>query len=253
MKAERARAGVLRRGFSFFVDGILVFIPFQALAAILFVLTAGSVQFSHGITYTSCAKATGLPNDLKPAPPAHANAANVCKTYFFSAETARQLTISHVTKDGNTQPTVSQTYMVSRNDKVIDGWSLDWPAWIALFAYLFWARLREDGTIGDRANKIILVDDSLKTMSPPNVRQMTIRTLVLLGPMVAAMLGAAFLFYLDGHSADQLASTGDWIWLIALAAPVLIFYLMCSVQIALKRDPVWDRMARTAMLVKVAA
>lgn len=196
MKAERARAGVLRRGFSFFVDGILVFIPFQALAAILFVLTAGSVQFSHGITYTSCAKVASLPNDLKPAPPAHANAANVCKTYFFGAETARQLMISSVTKDGSTTSTVSQTYMIDRNDKVIDGWSLDWPAWIALFAYVFWARLRKGGTIGDRSNKIILVDDSLKTTSPPNIRQMTIRTLVLVGPMAAAMLGVALLSHL---------------------------------------------------------
>lgn len=48
MKAGRARAGLLRRGFSFFIDGILVFISFQALAAFLFVLTTGSVQFSHG-------------------------------------------------------------------------------------------------------------------------------------------------------------------------------------------------------------
>jgi hypothetical protein len=45
---------------------------------------------------------------------------------------------------------VSQTYMISRNDKVIDGWLLEWPAWIALFACLFWARLRKGGTVGKR-------------------------------------------------------------------------------------------------------
>jgi len=249
MKAERARAGLLRRGFSFFVDGILVFIPFQALAAILFVLTAGAVQFDRGVTFTQCVKATNLPADLKPAPPADANSAQICKTFFFGLETARQLTIVRVTKDGKETSTESRNYILNRNDKVIDGWSLDGPAWVALLAYLIWGKLRKGGTIGDRTNKIVLVDDSLKTTSPPNIQQIAIRYLALLGPMLLATLAITVVSRLPGALETRITAQ-DWVWLFAFAIPALLYYLVCGVQIMLKRDPVWDRVARTAVIVK---
>lgn len=252
MKTERNRAGLFRRGFPLFVDATVVFVPFQIVAAILFAITAGQVQFNHGVTFTSCYKATGVPADLKPAPPENANAARVCKTTFFGAEIARHLTVSRITKTDSTTTSVGQTYMLDAHDKPIDGWSLDWPAWLALLAYLFTMRLRRGGTLGDRTNKIILVDDSLKTMSPPGVRQMAVRTLVQIGPMAAAVLATLMLAYLDNDSAEQLTAAGHWIWLIAFAAPVVLFYLVSGIQIALKRDPPWDRVARTAMLVRAA-
>lgn len=252
MKTERLRAGLFRRGFSLSIDVLLVCIPFQILTAILFATTAGQVQFNHGLTYTRCFNVTSLPGDLKPAPPANANTAQVCKTSFFGAEIARQLTVARVTQSGNTTSSVAQTYVLDAHNKTISGWTLDWPAFVALIAYLIWAPLRDGGTIGQRTTKIVLVDESLKTTSPPSLQRVGVRTLVLFGPFVAALLGESLLGHLGSESADQIVSTGFWVWLVALAAPVTLFYLVCAVQIARKRDPLWDRAARTAMLVKAA-
>ena len=252
MKTERLRAGFWRRTLSFFLDGIIVFLPFQIIAIVLFTLTAGSVQFASGLTSATCYKATGIPPDLKPPPPANPNAAEVCKTFFLGLETARRLTVFHITKDGNTTYKISQSYSLDRNDKPVDAWSLEWPAYIALFAYLFWFKLKKSGTLGDRATKIHLVDDSLKTSLPPPAKQMAIRYAGMLGPFLvttAIILTLAKLF--DG-SAEDMAKYHYLAIALALMAPAFAYYFVCFVQIVRKRDPYWDRWAMTAVLKRVA-
>ena len=245
---ERLHAGFWRRTFSFFLDYMIVSVPFQVAAVILFALTAGMVQFAGGITTTVCYKATGIPADLKPPPPANPNAADVCRTSLFGAETARRLTVLHITKDGNTTYKISQSYSLDRNDKPIDAWSLEWPAYLALLIYLFWAKLRKSGTLGDRACKISVVDDSLKTTLPPPARQMAIRYAALLGPFVATaaiILGAAKLV---GGTAEDMAKYHYIAVALVLMGPAFAYYFVCFVQIVRKRDPYWDRWAMTAVV-----
>jgi uncharacterized RDD family membrane protein YckC len=253
MKTERLRAGFWRRTFSFFLDGIIVFLPFQIVAAILFALTAGLVQFTAGGINTSvCYKATGIPGDLKPPPPANPNAARVCKTSLFGAETARLLTVARVTKEGSVTYTVSETYYLDSNNKQIDAWSLNWPAYLALLAYLIALKLRKSGTLGDRAAKISVVDDSLKTSLPPPIRQMAIRYAALLGPFLvtaAIMLGLIKFF---GGTADDMAKYRYLAIAFVLMTPALVYYFVCFVQIVRKTDPYWDRWAMTAVLIRPA-
>lgn len=85
---------------------------------------------------------------------------------------------------------------------------------------------RSGGTLDDRANTILLVDDSLKTMLPPSLKQMTIRTLVQIGPMAATVFATLVLAHLDNDAAKQMAAAGHWVWLIAFAAPAT---LLCAV------------------------
>ena len=251
MKAERLRAGFWRRTFSFFLDYMIVFVPFQIAAVILFALTAGMVQFAGGITTTVCYKATSIPPDLKPPPPVNPNAAEVCKTSLFGAETARRLTVLRITKDGNTTYKISQSYSLDRNDKVIDAWPLDWPAYIVLFFYLFWAKLRMPGTLGDRAAKISVVDDSLKTSLPPPARQMAIRYTALLGPFLVTTAVILALAKVFGSSADDMAKYHYLAIALVIMSPALIYYLICLVQIVRKTDPFWDRRAMTAVVRRV--
>ncbi|MCX7307067.1 MAG: RDD family protein [Afipia sp.] len=254
MKAERLRAGFWRRMFSFFIDAVVVFLPFQVLAAILFALTAGAVQLAAGgFATTVCYKATSIAPDLKPPPPANPTAAKVCKTTLFGAETARQLTVSHSTKTGNTTYKISETYSLDRNDKQVDAWSLEWPACIALLAYLIWFKLRKPGTLGDRACKISVVDDSLKTSLPPSLRQMAIRYSALLGPFVvtgAMILGAEKLV---GGTAEDMMKYHYLAVALAIMAPAMVYYFVCFVQIVRKCDPYWDRWAMTAVLRRSTA
>lgn len=249
MKADRVRAGFWRRTFSLFLDAILVFIPFQIIAAILFALTAGLVQFSAGgITTSVCYKATGVPGDLRPPPPANPNAARVCKTSFFGAETARHLTVANVTKTGNTTYTISQSYYLDTSDKQVNAWSLNWLAYLALLAYLIALKLRKSGTLGDRATKISVVDDSLKTSLPPPVKQMAMRYAAIVGPFLVTAGIILTLAKVVGGSAEDMAKYHYLAVAFAIMAPALVYYLICLVQIVRKTDPYWDRWAMTAVI-----
>ena len=66
--ADLPRAGFWRRWLAALIDMIIVMLPFQALAAILFVMTAGGIQMASGF-YSSCAPVTTIPETLAPAPP----------------------------------------------------------------------------------------------------------------------------------------------------------------------------------------
>lgn len=252
MKAERLRAGFWRRFFSLFIDAILIFVPFQILAAILFALTAGHVQFTAGGINTSvCYKVTGIPNGLKPPPPTNLNAAQLCKKSFFGAETARLLTVSRITKDGNLTYTVSETYYIGTDNEQVDAWSLNWPAYLVLLAYLIALKLRKSGTLGDRATKISVVDDSLKTSLPPPAKQMAIRYAVLLGPFLVTAAVILILAKTIGTTAEDMVKYHYVAAALALMAPALIFYFIALVQIVRKTDPFWDRAALTAVIRSV--
>ncbi|MBI3699086.1 MAG: RDD family protein [Afipia sp.] len=249
MKAERLRAGFWRRTLSFFLDYMVVIVPFQLIAVVLFALTAGMVQFTAGgVTADVCYKATGIPGDLKPPPPANFNVAQVCKTTLFGAETARWLTVARVTQDGNTKYSISERYALDRHDQVIDAWSLNWIAYLVLLAYLVAFKLRKGSTLGDRALKISVVDNSLKTNLPPPFKQMAIRYAVLLGPFLVTAAIMLILARTIGTTAEDMAKYHYIAATFALMAPALIYYFIALVQIGRKTDPFWDRAAMTAVV-----
>ncbi|MEW6768490.1 MAG: RDD family protein [Pseudomonadota bacterium] len=252
MKAERLRAGFWRRAISLFLDAMIVFIPFQIAAAALFALTSGHIQFAGGgINTTVCYKATGIPNDLNPPPPKNFNVAQVCKTSIFGAETARRLTVARVTKDGNATYRISESYSLDRNDKIVNAWGLEWPAYLVLLAYLIALKLRKGGTPGDRATKISVVDDSLKTDLPPPLKQMAIRYAVLLGPFIVTAAIILILARAIGTTAEDMAKYHYIAAAFVLMAPALIYYVIAFVRIVRKTDPFWDRAALTAVIRSV--
>ena len=158
------------------------------------------------------------------------------------------LCVVPISKDGNTTYKISQSYSLDRNDKAIDAWSLDWPAYLVLFAYLFWAKLRKPGTLGDRAAKISVVDDSLKTSLPPPVKQMAIRYAALLGPFLVTTAIILTLAKLFGSSTEDMAKYHYLAVAFVIMAPALVYYFVCFVQIVRKTDPYWDRWAMTAVI-----
>ena len=89
MITERKRAGFWRRVVSIFGDSLIVFFPGQVIAAALLALTAGSVQFTSGVIYTTtCEPVSQIPQNLVPPPPANATEIKDCHVFWFGAETA---------------------------------------------------------------------------------------------------------------------------------------------------------------------
>src|SRR6202022_594158 len=109
--ADLPRAGFWRRWLATLIDSIVVTFPFQLLAAVLFAMTAGTVQMESGF-YSYCAAAKTVPQLLDPPPPHDSNFARVCRISFFGAPTGAVLTVGRVTRDGSATTTVSQGYML---------------------------------------------------------------------------------------------------------------------------------------------
>src|SRR5471030_571807 len=122
-------------------------LPFQIVAAVLFAITAGTIQMESGL-YRSCAFTKTIPQSLAPPPPHDSNFARVCRTSLFGAPTGIILTVGRTTRDGATTTSVSQNYMLDQDGKPIDGTNIDWIASLAFLVYLVGLVWKSGKTVG---------------------------------------------------------------------------------------------------------
>jgi hypothetical protein len=108
------RADFWRRFLTYLIDIIIVWMPIQIIAALLFATTSGWIQGTGGVTYTSCVTGPQMPESLDPPPPAGSNFARECHVYFFGAETARYVQVGRSTREGSSTTAVWRIYMLDR-------------------------------------------------------------------------------------------------------------------------------------------
>jgi hypothetical protein len=241
------RAGFWRRWFAILIDTIVVMFPFQIVAAILFAVTAGTVQMGSGF-FTFCAIDKTIPQGLDPPPPHDSNFARVCKFSFFGATTGAVLTVGRTTREANTTKTVTQGYMVDAGGKQIHGTSIDGIFWLAFLAYLFGMACRTGKTLGARAAKVRLIDVANPNASGVPLGKVIIRYLAM---MIGAVPAFAVLIYArvtTNGTADAFAESHSFNWFPYAAALGAIWGLVLIIQIARKTDPVYDRLAGTAVV-----
>jgi uncharacterized RDD family membrane protein YckC len=136
---------------------------------------------------------------------------------------------------------VSQIYTLDQDGHPVDGVSVGW--WImmlALIAYLVAMETRTGTTLGSRAMRIRVIDAA--TRAGPNVplRKIVSRYLVLLIgvlPFLAGIYFGSVIKELAGSSFTSVAMAVLFGWIIFLSA-----------QMARKRDPLYDRIAGTAVV-----
>lgn len=241
------RAGFWRRWLATLIDSIVVIFPFQVLAAILFAATAGGVQMNSGF-FRACAPATSVPKALDPPPPHDSNFASTCHVSFFGATTGATLTVGRTTREGTTTTNVSQNYMVDADGKPIRGTSIDGIVGLAFLAYLVGMVWKTGRSLGARTVGVRVVDAATPGTSGVPLRKAITRYLAM---VLGAAPALAILIYQRvavGGSADAMFTASFFRWFMyagglgALWAVVLIF------QIARKKDPVYDRLAGTAVL-----
>jgi uncharacterized RDD family membrane protein YckC len=247
----RPRAGFWRRLSAFIIDTIIVSLPIQILVVVLFALTNGAVQTTSGISFGNCLKTlqiTELPQGLDPPPPANSNQAVICSTSFFGLESARRLTVSRVTKEGIVTKTFSRTYALDAQGKPRNAVSLDSVAVLALFIYLITMEYRFGATLGKCLLGIRVADaDGPERLGIP-LRKAGIRNLLMWAwavPLFAVLL----VFLIVSHGDWELLMEDSffvWFWLAGI--PVFAWHLWVLVQIVCKLDPIYDKIAGTAVL-----
>ncbi|MBU6462174.1 MAG: RDD family protein [Bradyrhizobium sp.] len=244
---EPHRGGFWRRWLSAVIDIIIVTLPFSALAAILFSMTAGMVQMDSGL-FSTCTLSKAVPAvALDPPPPHDSNFSRICHVWFFTAKTGGVLTVGRATRDGNVTTTVTQSYMIDRNDKPIHGYAIDWIASLALLAYLVVMIWKSGRSLGDRVVKLKVIDTT-----NPAARGVPLGKAFLRYPamMIGFVPAFALLIWriMVGGSADAMFTPDTFKWMAVTFSLAGVWIIVLIVQIARKRDPYYDRLAGTAVI-----
>ena len=241
------RAGFWRRWLAILIDGIIVMFPFQILAAVLFAMTAGMIQMDSGF-FSSCDAASSIPQDLNPPPPHDSNFAQVCHVTLLGWPTGATLTVGRVTREGAATTTVSQGYMLDRHGTPINGTSIDWIVELVFIAYLVGMVWKTGQTLGAGIVGVRVIDTANPSISGIPLRKVIVRYLAMI---IGALPAFALLIYQRtavGGSADAMF-IGDFFRWFALAGVLgALWVLLLIVQIARKSDPVYDRLAGTAVV-----
>lgn len=243
------RAGFWRRWFSTLLDVIIVGVPFQIIVVILFALTGGAVQMTGGgIVFQSCravaVSSDFIPPDLSPAPPQNPNFARECTVSFLGLPTGHVLYVGHAERQGNMTNAVWRGYALDAAGKPVQAVALDGWVSLALLIYLIALSAMRGQTIGDRVARIRMIDVTAPPAKGVRVGKVVLRYVaMMLGAIPAFVLLILMMFKGDPAAALEMP-TMFWTSYLIGAAWVLVLV----VQIAMKRDPVYDWIAGTAVV-----
>jgi uncharacterized RDD family membrane protein YckC len=241
------RAGFWRRWAATVIDVIVVMFPFQIVAAILFAATAGTVQMNSGF-FTVCAPVKTVPQSLTPPPPHDSNFARVCKVSFFGAPTGAVLTVGRFTREGNTTTTVTQGYMLDIDEKPIRCTSIDWIVWLSFLVYLIGMVWKSGRTLGARVVGVKVVDAAEPDAAEVPIHKTIIRYLAMAIGFVPGFGVLLYRYAVSDGSADGMFTSDTFWWFICAGSLGALWIVVLIFQTAAKKDPVFDRLAGTAVV-----
>ena len=246
--AKSPVAGFWRRLASIIIDAIVIALPFQMLAAVLFAMTAGTVQMQSGF-FSSCENGgkDQISEQLRPLAPRDSNFITTCRTSLFGATTGRTLTVGRATREGNLTTTVTMSYMQDQEGTIIKGTDIGWIFNLTLMIYLVAMIWMTGRTLGGRAVRIRVIDTANPDAGEVPLRKAIVRYLVM---SIGFMPGAAFYAYQywsKGGIADQMFTAGAFPMYAATVVLATLWALVLIVQIARKADPIYDRLAGTSV------
>jgi uncharacterized RDD family membrane protein YckC len=242
------RGGFWRRWTATLIDWIVVAVPFQVLAVVLFAMTSGMVQMHGGLFFNNCDVAKTIPKSLSPPPPHDSNFARVCRVSLFGATTGVTLTVGRATREGSATKTVTQGYMLDQAGNPIDSFSLDWIVVFSFLVYLVWMIWKTGRTVGARILRIKIIDVADTGSSEVPILKVITRHLAMIIGFVPALALFSYQRAMSDGSADAMFTDRFFRWFIYADIVALIWSVLLIIQVARKRDPVYDRLAGTAVV-----
>jgi uncharacterized RDD family membrane protein YckC len=243
------RAGLWRRALAICFDFIIVCLPFQIAAAVLFAASDGKFQETMGLRMVQCdlvpasEVARFSEKGLVPPPPSDANYANSCTISLFGFPTAKVLVIGRHTVERTGTSTVTKdfhvAYPLSTDGNLAKAHSIDWMPQSALLIYWFATLTFFGQTIGMRVMKARLVMlDHVASRSVPFLRVFYRNFLAGLPMVPIIVVGVYGALFGDIPFGLLVGSTS-----IAFLAGVWVFR-----DLVFKWDPFFDRYAGTAVI-----
>jgi len=245
------RAGFWRRLLALTLDLIIIGTPFQIIAVVLFATTAGLVQMSGGgIVFKTCEPSQSVPENLVPPPPKDSNFATECRFSFLGLQTGQALIVGRNHKQGNTFTTVFRSYMTDPDGKPVQGYSIDGYFALSLTIYLLGMIVWRGATIGDRILRIAIIDAARPQVRGVSLLKAILRYVYMMIGVVPAFAVLIYSWLVTGGEIDAAAASLALEFLPLTVIIALAWYVWIIVQIARKRDPVYDRLAGTAVVLR---
>lgn len=246
------RAGFWRRFGSFLVDGAIILLPLEVVVAILFSMTDGRIQGQFGLNVLGCQALTQLPPGLQ-TQITNPNSAAKCAFGLPGLPTANVLVVSRSEKDGALTTTVSESFWLDAEGElaVEAGYDVTWIALLIFLAYMVACEVRGGRTIGDRAVRTRVVDSAHpEVVGIPFARSIGRRVAMMIGTIPAAIVLTP-VFYYRYDAAALAAYTATPFYRYGMIASVfigLVWFLFIVIAIVRKKDPIYDRIVRTAVI-----
>jgi uncharacterized RDD family membrane protein YckC len=248
LASARPRAGFWRRFCALLVDSIVVTVPIQLIVVVLYAMSDGAVQINSGVVFTHCQVVSRWPEGLDPPPPAGSNFARACRASFFGLETARWLVVGRVTQEGIVTKTISRTYRLGRDGKVRSVTSLDWIALLGLLVYVVAMECRFGATLGKWLLQIRTWDIAEPGHVGIPLRKAVLRNLLIWVGIVPMLVVLIVSTIVNEGDLESVFGGSFFAWFAAAAALGIVWNLWVVIEIARKRDPIYDRIAGTVVL-----
>ena len=210
-------------------------------------MSHGAIQMmSPGLRSHNCEEVTSYPGDLSPAPPENSNFAVICSSYSLAGRTGQILTVGSRSQGSAVTQELYVNYPLDADGRPGNSIDVSWITPLAFLGYLVLAQHRFRKTIGLRMmrSQMIWTDDATAERIP--FTRLAVRYAVLFAGYIPAIavIGYTAVTVLNGSAATETLIGGMGIgWLLGM-----IWWLWNVILIARKRDPIYDRVARTAIV-----
>lgn len=256
---DRPRAGFWRRVGALTIDMILVTLPFQVVAVVLFAVSNGMLQETAGLDFSVChqvqSEELAKYGTLSSPPPEGANYVLDCDATLFGLPTARMLVIGRRTDENNITKNVWVTYPLNASGQLAQAYNWDWLVKLAFAVYYLGLLSRTGRTFGMRrlTTQLISLD---KPDAPVGLWRVLLRYLVMSLPAMPMLL---LMTWIIVQSAGNISSyeklffsnvSSPWFLSSIVGGVLLALWMVAS--IVQREDPLYDRAAKTAVVVAKA-
>ena len=138
--------------------------------------------------------------------------------------------------------------MLDKEGTPINGHSIDWIAQLGMLVYLVAMISKTGKTLGARAVGVKVVDTANPGSSGIPLSRAILRYLAMFIGAVPAFALLGYQYSVTGGGADAMFTAGFFQWFTVAALIGTAWTILLIIQIARKTDPVYDRLARTAVL-----
>ena len=209
-------------------------------------MSHGFVQFaSVGADFTTCI-GTAAPSDLDPSPPPNPSTAQECRVYGVGGQVAHVLTISHQAVGDNFKKSITRSYLLDANGKIVRGIDPSWIVTVLFLAYLVILLCRLGQTVGYRILRIRLIVAVGPSATGVPLSRVIGRYAVMLGGFVPGAIVAALVLYQALTSADSVAPSA--MGLVIGSVLIVGWGLWNLIPIVRKRNPAYDRLAGVTVI-----